>query len=365
MGYKRVVIKIGSSNLVKNGKVDDEKIENLIKIIANFKKKDNVEFVIVSSGAIAVGKEKVGISGLKLNIRQKQAMAAIGQPYLMRKYKENLENNDILGAQVLLTSDDLHNRIRLINARDTLLEILHYNAIPIINENDTVSIEEIKIGDNDNLSARVAATIDAELLIILSDIDGLYDKNPKKYEDAILIKEVFEITKDMKKNAGGAGTQFGTGGMITKLEAAEVCMKFNVEMVIINGNSLNNIVDILNGKSTGTKFIPNKKKISKKKLWIGYGARKRGEIYIDEGAYKALKIGKSLLSSGIIDISKNFKIGDSIKIFYNKEEIARGLTNYSSDELFKIKGKKSYEIEEILGYKYQDEIIHSNNMILI
>ncbi|BDU50254.1 glutamate 5-kinase [Haliovirga abyssi] len=365
MNYKRVVIKIGSSNLVRDGKVDDEKIKNLIKIISKFKKKDNIEFIIVSSGAVAVGKEKVGISSLKLNIRQKQAMAAIGQPYLMRKYKENLENNNILGAQVLLTSDDLHNRTRLINARDTLLEILHYNAVPIINENDTVSTEEIKIGDNDNLSARVAAIVDAELLIILSDIDGLYNKNPKNHNDAVLIKEVFDITKDMKKNAGGAGSKVGTGGMITKLEAAEVCMKFNVEMVIINGNSLDNIVDILNGKQIGTKFSPNKKKISKKKLWIGYGARKKGEIYIDKGAYEALNKGKSLLSGGIVGLSGKFKIGDSIKIFHNKEEIARGLTNYSSDELLKIKGKKSYEIDKILGYKYQDEIVHRNNMILI
>lgn len=364
MAKNRVVIKIGSSNLIKNSKVDIEKINILSDIIKEYKEKD-FEFIIVTSGAVAVGREKSGLKDSILKIQQKQAMAAIGQPLLMKKYEEGFSRNNIISSQVLLTRDDLENRKRYINARDTVLELLKLDAVPIINENDTISTEEIKIGDNDNLSARVSGAIEADTLIILSDIDGLYNKNPKEHSDALLIEEVKELTEEIWKNAGGSGSKVGTGGMITKLEAAEICMKFGITMYIINGKNIENLKKLLSNENIGTKFCPNKKVPNKRKMWIAYGLRAKGEVYIDAGAENALKNGKSLLPSGITGINGNFYSGDMVLVFNKeKQEIARGIVNYNSKEVFKIERRRSDEIEEILGYKTHEEIIHRDNMII-
>lgn len=361
---KRIVIKIGSSNLVKEGKVDDKKIKDLVEIVER-KRKDGYEFIIVSSGAVAVGKERLGIEDFKLNIRQKQALAAVGQPLLMRKYKEAFEECGIIAAQILLTSEDLNNRKRYINSRETIWELLKYKVVPIINENDTVSMEEIKIGDNDNLSAILAAAVEADQLIILSDIEGLYNKNPNKYDDAVLLKDVKELSKEIIKGAGGTGSKFGTGGMKTKLEAAKICMNFAIEMFICNGNNIKNIEDILENKEVGTKFHPKEKRDNSRKMWIAYSLKDKGKIIIDSGAKKALLSGKSLLPSGVVKLEGNFNMGDMVKIMSEDKEIGRGLINYGVKELEKIKRKKTTEIELILGYKYQDEIVHRDNMLLI
>ncbi len=365
MVKKRVVIKIGSSNLVSNNRIDEEKINRLAEIISKYKIQ-NTEFIIVTSGAVAAGRQKLDILSKGVtNIRQKQALAAIGQPYLMRKYKESFEQKNLSVAQVLLTGEDLSNRKRYINIRETIFEILNFDVIPIINENDTVSNAEIKIGDNDNLSARIAAATDADILIILSDIDGLYDKNPKEYDDAVLVPVVDKITKKIIDSAGGAGSSVGTGGMITKIEAAKVCMKFGIEMRLINGKNIDNIEKILSGEHIGTKFCSEESVKSRKKMWIAFNTKTKGAVFIDDGAEKALKNGKSLLSGGIYKVSGKFNIGDAVTINNSKNEvIAKGLINYTSYETDKIKGSKSTEIERILGYKYQEEIIHRDNMLL-
>ncbi len=358
----KVVIKIGSSSLIKNSKVDEKKIEKLSEIISFYQ--ENINFIIVSSGSVAVGREILGLNKTNLSIREKQALSSIGQPDLMREYQKKFEKKNILIGQILLTKAELHDRKRYLNARETIEELLKYRVIPIINENDTVSNEEIKIGDNDTLSAIVAAAINADKLIILSDIDGLYDKNPTKYKDAKLIPEVYKITDKIKKNAGGAGSDFGTGGMATKIQAAQIAMDFGIEMSIIDGEKLEGISEILEGKKVGTVFYPYKKE-KEKKIWIAYGRKEKGIIYIDEGAKKALENGKSLLAMGIKKIEGKFKIGETLKICDLKgNEIARGLVNYNYKELEKIMGQKSSEIEKKLGYKYQDEIIHRNNMLI-
>lgn len=361
---KKVVIKIGSSNLVKDGNVNIEKIKGLADIIKVYNKK-GYEFIIVSSGAVALGRERIGLKNHILSINQKQAMAAIGQPLLMKSYDDTFYERGLYTAQILLTKEDLHNRKRYINSRDTIWELLSNGVIPIINENDTVSTSEIKIGDNDNLSAMVAAATESDILIILSDIDGLYDKNPKEYSDALLIKEVKEITEEIERNSGGSGSKVGTGGMITKIQAAKLCMKFGVEMYIINGNNLENIEMILEEKGAGTKFFPEKTNISRKKMWIAFGLKAKGKIVVDKGAEKALNSGKSLLAKGVIECEGQFKSGDMIIVYSEDgEEIARGLTGYGFEEMEKIKRKSSDEIDKILGLHGTKEVIHRDEMYL-
>lgn len=364
MKKKRVVIKIGSSNIVSNGKVDIEKLNRISDIIAENQKK-GFEFIIVSSGAVAIGRETMKMKQA-ITMSQKQALAAIGQPYLMKKYKEAFHRNDIFAAQILLTSDDLYNRKRYINSSETINELLEMGVTPIINENDTVSTEEIKIGDNDNLSALVAAATESDILIILSDIDGLYTKNPHKYEDAVLIEEVEEITEEILAGAGGSSSAVGTGGMHTKLEAAKVTMKFGLSMYIVNGSDINNIEKVLSGEKIGTKFVSNDNGISRKKMWIAYVVKSKGGITIDVGAKEALISGKSLLASGVTGVSGDFVKGDMISVYdYEGNEIARGLVNYSSLEMKMVKGNKSKEIEEQFGKMGRKEVIHRDDMLLL
>ncbi|MGM0509177.1 MAG: glutamate 5-kinase [Fusobacteriota bacterium] len=360
----KIVIKIGSSNLIKNSNVDKEKLEKLSEVL--FKYRDKHDFVIVSSGSIGVGRKILGLEKEDLSIVEKQALSAIGQPDLIKEYKKKFIKKGMKTAQILLTKAELHNRERYLNARETIEKLLEYKVIPIINENDTISNEEIKIGDNDTLSAIVSSTINADKMIILSDVEGLYDKNPKIYKNARLIPEVHEITDIILKNSGGAGSNFGTGGMKTKIDAAQICMKSGIDMYIIKGDNINNLRNILEGKSVGTRFFPENKEEANKKMWIAYGRRENGKLIVDNGASKALCNGKSLLATGVKKVIGDFKVGHMVRIYdENNNEIARGLSNYTKKEMKKIKGKKSSEIEKILGYKYQDEVIHRNNMLII
>lgn len=363
---KRVVIKIGSSIITDEKDVIDEAfLDSLAKQVLQLGKKGK-EIVIVSSGAVAAGMMVLKLKEKPKKISEKQAVAACGQGYLIHKYSDVFSRYGLIVAQILLTSEDMALRARYLNAKNTIENLITKKIIPIINENDSVAINEIKMGDNDNLSAEVACLIDADLLVILSDVDGFYDKDPKVYSDASVISVVSNVDKYFKKVNNKAGSKVGTGGIYTKLQAVKKTMVVGIPVVLAKGKQENVITNILEGKNIGTLFIPNDKKISHKKYFIAYNVKPRGKLYVDNGAMEALtKKGKSLLPSGIVKVAGNFKAGDVVDIVYEKEIVARGLINYNLIEVEKIKGKKSSEIEKILGYKYDDEVVHRNNLVVI
>jgi glutamate 5-kinase len=363
---KRLVIKIGSNILASPEQgLDTERLHIITKDISEIIDR-GLEAVIVSSGAIAAGLKKLGLKEKPKDIKLKQAAAAIGQSALMWAYEHSFAAFNKKVAQVLLTRDDIANRLRYINAKNTLLTLINRGVIPIINENDPVAVDEIKFGDNDFLAALVAGLVEADVLVMLSDVDGLYTKNPR-HRDARLIQKVDEITIDIEKMAGGKGSIFGTGGMYSKLLAARQANNYGIPVVIMNGRKSGLLQRLSSGERVGTYFKPREVRMSSKKGWIAYGIKSKGIIFIDDGAVRALTAqGKSLLPSGIFKIEGNFDIGDAVSCV-NKEgkRIAKGLTNYSSTDLERIKGKKTSEIERILGYKYSDEVIHRDNLVVI
>lgn len=294
-----------------------------------------------------------------------QAACAVGQGKLMKVYEEIFIERSLTVAQVLLTRDDFRHRVRYINGRNTLLSLLKLHCLPIVNENDTVATEEIKFGENDTLSALVAACVDADMLINLSDVDGLYNGDPRKSDSCELIEEVKEITPELEELAGGAG-DCGSGGMHSKLEAAKIAMNSGVRMVIARASRPNVIIDVASGKPVGTRFLSNPVELSHRKRWIAFADKVRGDVVINEGARKMLvEKGKSLLSAGITACDGDFNEGDLVSVVdENGSEIARGLTNYNSSEIDQIKGIRSSEIEKVLGYKEYDEVIHRDNMVL-
>jgi glutamate 5-kinase len=324
-----------------------------------------LEVLLVSSGAIGVGAIRMGYKKIPRTMPEKQALAAIGQGALVQLYEKLFSEYNKTVAQVLLTRGDLDERLRYLNATNALLAILDLGVIPIINENDTVVVEEIKFGDNDTLSALVASIVDADLLIILSDVDGLYDSDPRVNRDACLQTEVDEITPVMEENSINRGSSFSSGGMLTKLKAARICMAAGIPMVIANSNSENAIRQIMDGKEIGTLFIPREEKMQARKKWIAFGTLPQGQVLVDAGAEVALiKKGKSLLPSGVIAAEGDFDRGTVVAVVTvdDKREIARGMVNYNSDEIRLIAGKKSSEIEKILQGKDYDEVIHRNNL---
>jgi len=362
----KVVIKIGSNIIAGRDGLDEDQIARLSDEIAEIYS-NGFDVVVVSSGAIAAGMSRLALKRKPSDIRHKQAAAAVGQSALMWAYEQAFSEYDIKVAQILLTRDAFFDRTRYINAKNTILTLLDYRVVPIINENDTVSIEEIKFGDNDLLAALVAGLVGADHLVILSDVDGLYSRDPKRYPNAELIGIVKEITPELKEIAGGSGSVVGTGGMYSKLTAAEKAMNYGIKVSIINGRKTGVLGKLLlEGRYVGTTFIPQKKRMPARKGWIAFGVRAKGEIVIDDGAKAALlDKGKSLLPSGIRDIRGDFNAGDAVYCVDEKgERIAKGLTNYSSEELKKIKGLKTSEIERVLGYKYADEVIHRDNLVL-
>lgn len=363
---KRVVVKIGTSSLVcEDGSLDRNRMAEMLGQLAQVKAKGS-EVILVSSGAIRAGMEKLGAGVRPKNIPDQQATAAVGQSVLMQTYSDLLSSHGIVPGQVLLTREDFDHRVRYLNARNTLRRLLAFGCIPIVNENDTVATEEIKFGENDTLSALVAACADADLLLNLSDVDGLYDGNPKSNADAKLIEEIGSITPDIEKLAGGTSGLCGSGGMRTKLEAAKIAMNSGVRMVIANAWRPNVIVDVVAGKNIGTRFLASVTELNHRKRWIAFASRVRGGIVINAGAASMLtKSGKSLLPAGIIDMEGTFSVGDLVSVLNEeRQEIARGLTNYNVTELTQIRGKRTSEIESILGYKDYDEVIHRDNMVL-
>ncbi|MHB9094151.1 MAG: glutamate 5-kinase [Eubacteriales bacterium] len=362
---KRLVVKVGSSTLTyPTGKLDINQMEQLVRQLADLRNSGR-EVILVTSGAVGAGIGKLGLGRRPKTIPEKQATAAIGQGILMHMYEKLFSEYGIIVAQVLLTREDIMDRRRFLNARNALSSLLQLEALPIINENDTIAVDEIKFGDNDTLSALVASLVDAELLIMLSDIDGLYTGDPSKDRKATFIPVVRDINGEIEKLAGGSGSTLGTGGMATKILSARVAMSSGFPMVIAHGRTEKVINRIISGEPVGTLFQPGENRLHSKKRWIAFGSNVLGRIYVDEGARKALEEkGKSLLPTGIVDADGDFEIGNTVSVFCDNREVGRGIVNYSAREIGLIKGRKTKEIAKILGYKDFDEVIHRNNFVL-
>ncbi len=362
---KRVVIKIGSGVISDTAGLDNAMLAGIAGDVGRLIER-GYEVIIVSSGAVAAGKTELGITGRPATIPLKQAAAAIGQSRLMRSYGEAFGLQKRSVAQVLLTHDDLANRRRYLNARNTLMTLLEHRIIPIINENDTVVVDEIRFGDNDNLSAMVTGLVEASLLVILSDVEGLYDADPHANPAARLISEVPRITDEIVAMAGGGTSDLGTGGMATKIKAAKRAALTGVGTVILNGRRPGILMQLLDGATVGTYFLPARDRMAAKKHWIAYTKKPRGKLIVDDGARRALiEGGKSLLPSGVCGVDGGFERGDAVRLCgLDGEEFAKGVINYALPELLRIMGKKTTEIETILGYKYGDEIVHRDNLVL-
>jgi len=364
---KRIVVKIGSSSLtLPSGELDMDNLEKFTREISEIKEK-NLEIIIVTSGAIASGMKYLDIKQRPSSPADLQAVAAVGQHDLMRVYSSFFFKKNIKVGQILLTREDTTRREQYLNIKNTILSLLDLNVIPIINENDSVALDEIKFGDNDTLAALVAGLTDSDLLILLSDIDGLFDKNPAVHKDHHLISVVTSINGDIEKSAGGIGSNVGSGGMITKIRSAKICSFAGIPMVIANSRKENILSDILSFKDLGTLFVPEeKKKIASMKRWIAFGMLTRGSITIDKGAEEAIVSKyKSLLAVGVTEVTGNFIKGDSILVLsYDGRTIAKGITNFSSAEIFAIKGKREKEIVEKSGAVLCGEIINRDNLVV-
>ncbi len=356
---KIIILKIGSSNLVDNkGKLKEKWLQSLAKDIKKLKKKGK-EFVIVSSGAIALGKNYLKVKQKNIKIEMSQALASIGQIHLTNIYRKIFEKNKIKIGQILISLDDTEQRRRAINAKRTFENLFKLGAVPIVNENDTTATSEIKYGDNDRLAARVAQIIGANILVIFSDVNGLYSSSENKK----VIKEVNNVDEKIYSFVRNKKNYYGSGGMKTKLEAAKICMNAGCYMAIANGKHINPLSKLLK-ENICTWFLPKVSTLDARKKWIISSIGSNGKIYIDNGALKALKNGKSLLSAGITKVEGAFSKGDNILIVDNDgKESARGLTSFSSEEINKIKGLKSDQIEKILGYSSKSEIVHRDDMV--
>ncbi len=362
---KRVVIKIGSGVISNTAGLEKSQIEAIAKDVCGLLDRD-LEVIIVSSGAVAAGKGQLGIVGRPQTIPQKQAAAAIGQTRIIRDYKETFQGLNYNVAQVLLTRDDLSNRRRYLNARNTVMTLLEYGVTPIVNENDTVVVEEIRFGDNDNLSALVTTLVEADLLIILSDVDGFYDRDPTDDPTAQLIPIIERVTPDIEALGGNSSGDLGTGGMSTKLKAAKRAALSGVGTLIVNGRTPDILKRIFSGEDVGSYFLPAQSKLTAKKHWIAFSKKPRGKLLVDEGGQRAIvKTGKSLLPSGICGVEGGFERGDAVRLCNRDgEEFARGVISYSLAETLQIMGKQCAEIKETLGYKYRDEVVSRDNLVL-
>lgn len=370
---KRVVIKIGSALLADGGELRTKWLDSLAEDIAKLRPRD---ILVVSSGAIALGHAMIGTPPRTMVLADKQAAAAIGQIRLSSEWQQALGQHGMHCAQVLLSHEDTETRHRHLNARATLLALLKKHIIPVINENDTVATAKIRFGDNDRLAARVAQMVSADALILLSDIDGLYTSDPHQNTSAQHIPEVTQITDAMLAAAGPASHEFASGGMITKMEAAQLATSSGCNMVICKGSDYNPISSLLAGGRCSW-FRANKKPMQARKVWIAGGLNPKGHITIDAGASRALMAGKSLLAAGITEVKGNFGKGDLVSVVTKKSAgksegkgegegvaIGRGLSRYNANDINRIKGHKSGEISGILGYRGHDEIIHADDLVL-
>lgn len=342
-----------------------DRINRLAQELGTLQAQDR-QIVVVSSGAIVAGISHLAISSYPTELPLQQAAAAVGQSRLMRAYEMAFEETKNKIAQILLTHQDLSDRRRFLNARHTLNTLIQLGVIPIINENDTVAIDEIRFGDNDTLAGEVAHLVDADLLVILSDVNGLYSQDPHLNPSAQLIPLVAAVTKDIEDLAGSSRTQASRGGMVTKIRAAKQAGRFGVPTLLLNGETPSALGEVLNGKPGGTFFASDQSPLTSRKQWIAYTLRPKGELRLDEGAVAALTLrGKSLLPSGILGITGIFLTGDPITCS-TREGIpfAQGLTNYSAETLNRIKGKKTSDIRQLLGSLEYEEVIHRDNLVL-
>lgn len=365
--YKRVVIKIGSRILTSGEQgLNTERIQELVdEMVAAMN--TQMEIAIVSSGAISAGMGRLGLKKRPIEIPVKQAAAAVGQGRLIWSYEEAFGRHKKKTAQILLTADDLKNRRRFLNARNALEALFQYKVVPIINENDSVVVEEIKFGDNDHLSALVTNLIGADLLLILSDVDGLYTADPNLSKNAQLIPRVEKITKKIVDMTSDSISGIGIGGMRSKVLTAKTTTTLGIPTQVINGHTKGALLRALKGEAIGTLFLADKDRLNSRKHWIAYVLKSKGTLQLDSGAAEALvQKGKSLLPSGITAVIGKFEVGDPVTCLDPKgREIARGLVNYHYYEIEKILGKKTKDIEKILGYKYFDEIVHRDNLVLL
>jgi glutamate 5-kinase len=361
---KRIIIKVGSGVLTEDNGLNTKVIGSITTQISKLSAEHCKEIILVSSGAMACGVKKIGLTKRPSQIPERQAVSAIGQAGLILEYEKAFARYNKKVAQVLLTSDDLSSRKRYLNARNTLNTLLSWNILPIINENDTVVTDEIKFGDNDNLSAMIALLLDADLVINLTDIEGVYTKDPRVHSDAELIPQIKSISKNIEKVAGEIPGALGTGGMLSKIKAARKVNSAGIPMIIALGTKEDILLDIIDGKEPGTFFIPKKERLPSRKCWIAFNLKPQGRILLDEGAENAImNKGKSILAIGITDVDGEFGIGAPVEFIGSKETVLGvGLVNYSSKDIRNIKKLSSSQIKEKLGYKPYDEVIHRDNM---
>ncbi|MCR5743065.1 MAG: glutamate 5-kinase [Lachnospiraceae bacterium] len=364
---KNVIVKVGSSSLTdEHGIINDEKMLKIVNQLAYIKRK-GVNVILVSSGAQAAGMGVLGLAKKPGDMPKKQALAAIGQAKLMEHYENLFNIFDQKCAQILLSHGDFDDRKRLMNLENAMVTLLDYGVIPIVNENDTLSVDEIKVGDNDTLAALMVPVVDADLLILMSDIDGLYDDNPNDNPDAKLISYVNDV-KDVEQYAKDSSSKVGTGGMITKLGAAKMVNAYGCDMAILNAAKFNILCKFMDGEEVGTYFDGHRvKELSAKKHWLKYRSNVKGQIVVDDGAFAAIRDNhKSLLPKGITDVRGDFVVSSVVEIVSASGQVcARGITNYSSDEIKLIKGLPTGKIESVLHHKDYDEVVHANNMVVI
>jgi glutamate 5-kinase len=364
---RRVVVKVGSG-LVTTPR-EGPSSENIARLAGDLSAlvQDRHEVALVSSGAIATGVARLGLRSRPRSIPEKQAAAAVGQSALMWEYEQAFKKHGIAVGQVLLTGQDVSDRSRYLNARNTLLALLDFGVLPIVNENDTVAVDEIKVGDNDNLAALVAHLIDADLLVLLTDVDGLYTGDPRRDPTAHRLETVEAITDEIQRMVFDASASVSVGGMSTKLQAAQKAGASGIPMVIASGREPGTLSRVLKGEPVGTYFQPRDDRLAARKRWIAFAVPPQGRLTVDAGAKKALtERGKSLLPSGLVEVDGQFRAGEVVALIeLDGQEFARGLVNYDADELRRIRGAKTADIERTLGYEGLDEVVHRDNLVIL
>jgi len=361
---RRVVVKVGSNVLTKDSGLNLAAVRSLSRQICRLAD-DGREMILVSSGAMASGLKKMGFARRPDEIPRRQAVAAVGQAGLIMEYEKAFGRHGRKVAQILLTSEDLTNRVRYLNARNTIHTLLSWGVVPILNENDTIMVEEIKFGDNDNLAAMITLQMDADILVNLTDIDGLFTQDPRTSPDAELIDEVTVIRREIETLASDIPGALGSGGMLSKIRAARKVTAAGIPMVIASGLKRQILDRLFSGKRHGTFFVPKKERLASRKCWIGFTLKPKGTVRIDEGAANAvLRRGKSLLPSGVLSVSGDFEVGAPVAIETETEVIGTGLVNYSAADIRKIMGLKTGRIKKHLGAKPYDEVIHRDNLTI-
>lgn len=364
---KRIVVKLGSNVITAQNSLNLDVIQSISRQISELMNR-GIEVIIVSSGAMAAGIRKMGLASRPEEIPKRQAISAIGQTGLINAYEKAFEQFDKKVAQILLTSEDLNNRKRYLNARNSLHTLISWKVIPIINENDTVMVEEIKLGDNDNLAAMITMLMDADFLFILTDIDGLHDKDPRIHSDAQLISKIKTFEQKHEDYASDSPGTLGTGGMLSKIQAAKKVTMAGIPMIVARGDRKDILLKLLDDcEAHGTYFAPKKEKMASRKCWIAYTLVPKGKITIDDGAKKAvIQNGKSLLPIGIVDVEGEFGVGAAVTFESTRnEKIGIGLVNYSASDIRLVKGLKTHQIKGCLGGKHYDEVIHRDNLVIL